>query len=235
MFDSHRFLHWAALFAILSAVTTFLLWLLPQFYSVSPQFDEQASLHQNPFYMGRLWINFIHIFFALLAYGGAALLLSKHSPALSAAGFLSFLFWGFIELLGVSILIFAVNQTWRAQYAGADPTSQVMLETHIRGFMGMWDAMFFLLLIAFLLGTTCYGMAAVRQGGFERLIGILFLLAAPLTIIITLDGYAGLSLSGWIAWSYPILQPVSRFLLGIWLWRSGRVMQMEAVPLAGTT
>ena len=99
----------------------------------------------------------------------------------------------------------------------------------------MWDAMFFLLLIAFLIGTTCYGMATVRQDGFERLIGILFLLAAPLTIIITLDGYAGLSLSGWIAWSYPILQPVSRFLMGIWLWRSARAMQMEAVPLAGTT
>ena len=124
VFDSHRFLHWAALFAILSAITTFLLWLLPQFYAVSPQFHEQALLHQNPFYMGRLWINFIHIFFALLAYGGAALLLSKHSPALSAVGFLSFLFWGFVELLGVSILIFAINQTWRAQYAGADPVSQ---------------------------------------------------------------------------------------------------------------
>ena len=187
-------------------------------------------IYQNRFYMGRLWVNFVHIFFALIAYAGAALLMSRHSPALSALGYLWFLFWGFIELLGVSILIFAVNYNWRASFVAADSTTQILLETHIQGFLGIWDAMFFLLLIAFLLGTTCYGVAAVRQNGFERLVGILFLLAVPLTLIITLDGYAGMSLSGWIAWSYPILQPVSRFLLGIWIWRSAKEMQLVVEP-----
>ena len=231
----NRFLRWTAIFAILSAITTFFLWLLPRFYSVGPDFQAQTLLYQNPFYMGRLWVNFIHIFFAIAAYAGAAYVLKRHSPALASFGFLSFLLWGFVELLGVSILLIAVNYNWRANYAAADPDTQAMLESHIHGFSGIWDAMFFLLLIAFLIGTIFFGMAAVRQRGMERMIGCLFLLAAPLTIIITLDRYAGMSLSNWIAWSYPILQPASRFLLGLWLWHSVTTSTPKTETFAETT
>ena len=49
---------------------------------------------------------------------------------------------------------------------------------------------------------------------------ILLLLAAPLTIVILLSGYAGMPfLEPLVSWSYPILQPFSRALMGVWLWR----------------
>ncbi len=75
----------------------------------------------------------------------------------------------------------------------------------------------FLLLTTFLIGTLSYGIALASGGTPERLLALLFLLAAPLTVIIMLDGYFGASLSGWIAWSYPLLQPLSRALTGAWL------------------
>ena len=76
-----------------------------------------------------------------------------------------------------------------------------------------------LLLVAFLLGTTSYGIAAFREKGLTRIMGLLFLLAVPLTLVIILDRYMGYSLSIWISWSYPLLQPVSRFIMGYWLWK----------------
>jgi hypothetical protein len=49
---------------------------------------------------------------------------------------------------------------------------------------------------------------------------VLLLLAVPLTLAITLQEYAGASrLAPIVNAIYPILQPVSRALLGLWLWR----------------
>jgi hypothetical protein len=60
----HRsFLRTGAVCAVLSAVTTFLLWLLPRFYDALVGFlDESVALHVNPAYMARWWVNFVHIF-----------------------------------------------------------------------------------------------------------------------------------------------------------------------------
>lgn len=216
-----RSLKCAALFAGLSAVTTLLLWLLPRLYPAPGGVDEAVALHANPFYMARLWVNFVHIFFALVAYGASAWLLSRRSLALAWGGMLSFVLWGFTELLGVTVNLFAVNGTWRAGYATATPELQQQLRANIAAFGTVWDAMFFLLLVAFLIGTACYGLAAIRGAGIERLVGWLFLLAVPLTVAIMLGGYTRLTaLNVLVDWTYPVLQPVSRVVLAGWLWRS---------------
>ena len=62
-------------------------------------------------------------------------------------------------------------------------------------------------------------MALFEGQVLQRSLAILFILAAPLTVIIILDGYFGAGLSAWVAWAYPVLQPVSRALLGVWLFR----------------
>jgi hypothetical protein len=212
----------AAIAAVLSAVTTFLLWLLPRLYEAPQGFEETLRLHQNGFYLGRLWVNFIHIFLALAAYGGAAAVLWRRSPGLAGYGLISFLLWGFVELVGVAINIFAVNATWRAQFSTATPEVQERLRVLLLGFPSIWDAMFFVLLVGFLFGTTCCGLAALPGKGLERWVGILFLLGTPLTIAIMIGEYTSLTvLNKFTGWTYPFLQPVSRALLGVWLWRTG--------------
>jgi hypothetical protein len=209
----------ASVCAVLSAVTTFLLWLLPRFYDAPATFDERVALYRNPYVAARLWVNFVHIFLALAAYGAAAVRLSGRAPALAGAGFLWFVLWGFTELLGVTVNIFAVNRTWRAQYGGASAEQRTQLRTNLAGFDAVWDAMFFLLLVAFLLGSLCYGLAFLREHGAGRWVGWLFLLAVPLTAAIMLGGYAGVTVfDGAVSAIYPVLQPVSRALLGWWLW-----------------
>ena len=45
--------------------------------------------------------------------------------------------------------------------------------------------------------------------------------AVPLTVIILLSEYAGMTALGpLVAWSYPTLQPVSRSLMAAWLWQT---------------
>jgi hypothetical protein len=213
-------LRFAAVAAALSALTTFLLWLLPRLYQAPANFDQSIALHTNPFYLGRLWVNFVHIFFALSAYAAATCLLWRRTPALAGMGFVWMLMWAMAELLGVSVNLFAVNGTWRAQFATSTPEMQDQLRVLLMGFQGVWDGVFFLLLVCFLLGSLCYGLALVRQQKMERALGWLFLLAVPLTVAIMLGGYTSISaFDGVAGMVYPVLQPVSRLLLAVWLWR----------------
>lgn len=218
----------SAVAAVLSAVTTFLLWLLPRMYDSPAGFEQSVALRENAYYLARLWVNFVHIFLALTAYGAAAWLLWRRSPALAGFGFLWFLLWGFVELIGVTTNLFAVNRLWRAQYAASTPEVQEQLRALLLGFEGVWDALFFLLLVGFLLGTTFYGVAALRGAGLERWVGYLFLLAAPLTVGIMIGGYTSLRVfDGFVAWVYPVLQPVSRALLGVWLWSEAQRLTLR--------
>jgi hypothetical protein len=209
-----------ALCAGASAATTFLLWLLPRLYEPANGFDESLRLHAEPLYMTRWWVNFVHVFLALTGYWAAAAALWHRNRFLAGSSLLWFLLWGFTEIVGVSINIWAVNRTWRAQYATADPATQEILKANLTGFAAIWDAIFFVILISFLLGTLSLGLAAIRGAGLDRWVGVLLLLAVPLTVAILLGDYAGITALGpLVTWSYPLLQPVSRALMAAWLWR----------------
>lgn len=209
--------------AFASAVTTFLLWLLPRFVPPAADFEAAVALQANTAYLARWWVNFAHLFLALSAYGLATWVWTRRSPALALGGFLAFLLWGITELLGVTVNLFAVNGTWRAGYAAAPPEMQSVLRTQITGFAAVWDAMFFLLLVGFLIGSVSHGLAAIRGRGLERAVGALTLASVPLTGAILLGGYTRFTgLDPIVEWAYPVLQPISRATLGLWLWRQRR-------------
>lgn len=203
--------------AIVTAVTTFLLWWLPQQYAAPSTLEESMALHATAPFMARLWVNYVHVFLALLAYGAAAWAVRTQAPVAAAIGFTAFFMWCLTEAVGVSINIWAVNHDWRGAYSAADETERALIRSSIHTFQGIWNGLFFVILWTFLIATLAYAVALFRNGVMQKILAVLFLLAAPLTIIIMADRYFGASLSQWIEWSYPTLQPVSRALLGIWL------------------
>jgi hypothetical protein len=214
------FLRIAGALGVLSAVTTVLLWLLPRLYQQPESFDDVVALSGNGLYIGRLWVNLVHVAIALVAYTAAAGLATRRAPILAKAGLLWMTIWAAVELAGVSILIFAVNRTWRAGYPGADEAGRVAIRHALDAFAAAWDALFFVILVAFLLGTTLLGLALLHGRGLRRVVGLLHLLAAPLTVFIMLGEYWEAAWALAIAdWVYPALQPASRALLGIWIWR----------------
>ncbi|MHA7872815.1 MAG: hypothetical protein ACX939_10735 [Hyphococcus sp.] len=215
---SERYFYiFGAIAAIITAGTTLLLWWLPQQYASPITFEDAIALHANAPYITRLWVNFFHVFLALLGYAAAAWAVRGQAPVAAAIGFAAYGFWCFSEALGVSMNIWALNGDWRASYASAGAAERDLIEGSIHTIQGIWDGIFFVVLMTFLVGTIAYAVALFRGGALQKVLAGLFLLAAPLTLIIMADGYFGASLSQWIEWSYPTLQPVSRALLGIWL------------------
>lgn len=219
MDQGNNFLKITAIAAILSGITTFLLWLLPKLYTASG-FEETSLLYQNGYYLSRLWVNFIHIPLALASYYGLAACKFERNKLLSVFGFAWFSFWGLIEMIGISIIIFAVNFTWRKQYAVADTAQRSVLKSQIQGFYAIWDAMFFVLLISFLVGSICYAAMTWRSRGLEKLLNYLIILSVPLTILIVFGEYVHIEWANAIVnYTYPLLQPVSRILMGLVIWK----------------
>ena len=220
------FLKITALASFATVLTTFLLWLLPKFYTISGQTVEDLTLASDPFYMTRLWINFFHIPLALAAYFGFVYSLRKRELAKVGLGMIWFLIWGLVEMLGVSGLILMVNNTWRKAYATSSAQAQEVLQLQIEHYLSLWDSMFFVLLAAFMLGTACFGWATWKGRGLEKILSYLFWLAVPLTLLIILSRYAGQTWAGAIvAILYPLLQPISRGLLGTYLWKNAKYDQ----------
>lgn len=221
---------------MLSAVTTFFLWYLARQIPAAESFDDMARLHANGPFMARQWVNLLHIPLALLAYIGATRAVSANTRGWALAGLLFFVVWGVAEMAGVAINIFAVNGVLRPAYLAADPDSAAVLASTITALLVVWDALFFVILIGFLFGTILLGIALLAEAsGLQRIVAWLMLAAAPLTLVIILSGYFGISeLDPAISAVYPVLQPISRALLGIWLWRAASRLRMpekrQAVP-----
>lgn len=223
MIPSRMLIRLAALCAIATAFTTFFLWLLPRLYTAPETFEASIALAENSYYMARLWVNFVHIPLALIAYFGMVAMLMAHDPFKITLGYVWFLIWGLVEMVGVSILIFSVNGTWRASYAVSDLSTKAELRQNIELFSSLWDSMFFVLLVAFLLGTAFFGWATWKGKGLEKILSYLFWMAVPLTLCIILSGYFDQTWAGpLVTWLYPLLQPISRFSMGIVLWKSNK-------------
>lgn len=208
-----------AVAAGLSAATTLLLWLLPRLSIAPVGLEPEIALAADPFHLARLGVNFGHVFLALAGYAAATVLVARRSPAFAWAGLVAFGIWALAEAIGVSINLWAVNMTWRAGYAAADPAGQAAIKAAILTVAGIWDGLFFLVLVSFLAGSLLLGLGAIATPGTARAIPVLLLLGAALTLVILLDGYFGAQLSPLIGWAYPLLQPISRAAMAVWIWR----------------
>lgn len=226
--DDSGFVRFAAICSCISAVTTFLMWYLARRTPAGAQFEETLQLANNFSYMARWWINFAHIFFALAAYSGAVAVLRHRSLAWGLWSLLLFGTWGLVELVGVTAAIWAVNRGWRAEYGLAGPARRELLRIFLEAWPQVWNALFFLLLIAFLFGSLSLGLLAIKGRGLERTTGILLLLAVPLSTLIMLGEYWNVKVaSGLETVIYPVLQPASRMVMGVWLWKSARHLKQE--------
>ena len=218
---SRSFFRAVGLCSVLSATTTLLLIFMPQLYETPSTFEEQVTLHTDSFYMARLWVYFVHPLLVLTAAWGVAAKKLDTAAGAASTGFIFFAMWGFAEALQQALSLVALNFTWRASYAKSmDEALREMLHTQIVGFNGIWDALFFLLLTGFMLGNLLYGIALWKGVGLEKVLSGLFFFIAAFTLVNLISNYGGpVLLSGALGWIYPVIQPIARVLIGIWLWR----------------
>lgn len=214
------FFRFAAVAAFASALTTLAVHLLPRLWRAD-SFEQGLALPSNPLYMGRLWIVLVHCALVVISMFAVAVRKLRSDPALASFGLLGYLAFALAEWLRTSLVLFAVNRSWRVRYAGAtDETARGVARGAIEAFGGVNDALFFLFFTAFTLGTLCYGLALSKGRGLEKAVGLVYLIWFALNLPPALDEFAGFSgLATPFAWVGPVFQPAARVLTGVWLWR----------------
>jgi hypothetical protein len=220
---SQRFLRVAATCWMVSSVTTLCLIFLPRLVPEAPDLESQAELFQDPAYRTRVWVALFHPLIVLVGALGILMARFPRSPGAASCGFLFFLLWAGTEAIQQSLVLVALNWTWRAAYSS---NRDFALESHIRAFEGVSDALFFFLLIAFILANLCFSLAVWDRGKLTRTISIFFMLAAGLGLVSLLTSFGrGVLPESVMAVAYPTIQPAGRFLTGVWLWRTAQEAQ----------
>jgi hypothetical protein len=229
-----RFFRFGAVCAVLTALTTLVVHIVPDLWADATTFEQQVELRLNPIYMAQRWTILVHcalVILSMFVLGAAKL---RNAPVMVSFGFLGYLCFGFTEILRTSISIFAVNRTWRAGYAAAaDDATREQFRSLITAYAGINQALFFIFYTGFVIGLVCYGLAFLRSGGRKSPLGLLFLVWALLDLPGFIDAVAGTeSLGRNFEWVGPYFLPLARLYVGVWLWKNadrlGSSFQREA-------
>jgi hypothetical protein len=181
-----------AVCALLTAITTLGVHVMPNLWANAVSFEQQIGLCSNPFYLANRWIVLLHCALVLLSMFLLGLAEWRTHPVLITFGLLGFLAFAFTELVRTALSIFAVNRRWRAAYAAAaDDATRAHFRGLIEAFGGVNDALFFLFDAAFLVGLVCYGIAFLRSAGPGTALGVLFVAWSLLTLPPLIDAAGG--------------------------------------------
>jgi hypothetical protein len=216
---SVRFYRFAAVCAFLSVVTTLLLIFLPEFYLPGEGFEARMARINDPAYRLRSWVYLLHPFVTWTAALGIALRLRRSAPALALTGLAGFTVWAVTEA-GQQALTLNVFDDWRAAYLAGDAAVRANMPLLTQMYDGLWDTMYFLLLLCFAIGNAIYAIALWRGRGLSRVLAGFYIAAVALTISFLVTELNGPALPDALGfWLYPAIQPIGRTLIGVWLWK----------------
>lgn len=215
------FYRFAAVCSVVSALTTCGLIFLPDFYAPLEGFAGRMQRVHDPAYVLRSWVYLLHPFFTGTAALAVALRLRRVAPALVIPGLIGFMLWAVTEAAQQTITLQAFDK-WRVAYLAGDEAvrSTMVLRTAI--YDGIWDALYFFLLIVFLIGNVLYSIALWRgRTTLSKAVSLGYMGAALLTapLISVEAGGPGMP-PAFDIWLYPAIQPLARTLIGVWLWRN---------------
>ena len=217
---SPAFYRVAALCSIASALTTLGLIFLPGALAPADDFAARMARVSDPVYRFYAWVYFVHPFLVVTAALAVAMRLRREAASLVIPALLAFLFWGATEAAQQALTLFAFNP-WRIAWLAGDPAVRATMEARTAMYDGLWNAMYFLLIVGFFIANSLYAIAMWRHDRMSRAVGGFYAAAALLTlqIIVVEVGSPPLLPDAIDFWLYPLIQPLARTLIGVWLWR----------------
>jgi hypothetical protein len=181
-----------------------------------------VALHPNPLYMLRQWMSFLNIFAVLVASWGLAVCQFRRSPGAASTGMLFLLFYGAAELLGRATMLFAREYNWtHALLSTSDEGQRAELLQAITRFDDVWAGLFVLILLTFTAGATLLAWATRGGARLQRATSGFLFAAAGLGLLTLVARYVP-SLRLVASWGYPVVQPASRLLIGLFLLSESR-------------
>jgi hypothetical protein len=246
LYFSARFYRGAALCSFASALTTLGLIFLPRLYPPVPDFDARMALGGHPAYVLRSWIYLAHPFLVFVPALAIAARCRARAAGAASLGLWGFGLWAAAEAAQQALTKVALDRTWRAAWPTASAAEREVIRGDVAMYDVLWDSLYLLLLLGFLLGNVCLALAlqgkgALRGAGAERrrdrLAGWVsgaYLAAAGLTLLLLVPEVGGPVVAGSATgWLYPLIQPAGRALIGVWLWREAMRPETTAAPPAG--
>ena len=231
---SDRFIRGAAAAQCASGVTTLgLIFLARGFRPVSDALMAVERL-DDPIYLLRLTVGIVHPFIVLFGALGIAAVRATRATGAAATAVVFMVLWAGTEAVQQAIALVAVHWTWRAGLAATtDPATALRLRGHIESADGLADAMFLVILMAFVVANVALAVATWERDPLSRAVSVGFVLAAALGVISGLTAFGpGVLPAGVMAVLYPALQPPARILTGIWLWRQAGTPSARSSPVA---
>jgi hypothetical protein len=121
------------------------------------------------------------------------------------------LLWGATEAGQQALTLFAFNP-WRIAWLAGDTEVRATMAVRTAVYDGLWNAMYFLLIVGFFIANALYAAALWRRGGWSRVVGGFFAAAAALTLAIIVIEVGGPQLLADPVdfWLYPLIQPLAR-------------------------
>lgn len=222
----------AAACSFASAATTLLLIFMPEFYAPVP--DDIAGRMQrvaDPAYQVRAWVYQVHPFLVFTAALGVAAAHRRTSPALALGGLLGFALWAITEAAQQSLTLFAFDD-WRRAWLAGDTVVRATIEVRTAVYDGLWEAAYSLLLIGFILGNAFFAAFLLQdEQAFSRVVGCFFVAAAVLSLSNLSAEVGGPTLPSEVSyWAYPLIQPIGRALIGLWLLQRGSSQTRKMPP-----
>jgi len=173
----------------------------------------------DPAYQVRAWVYLVHPFLVFVAALGIGLVTLRRSPVLALGGLLGFLLWAFNEAAQQTLTLFAFD-AWRTAWPTADAATREAIRTNVMLYDGIWDSLYMLLLIGFAVGNALLGAAAWGDRLLDRTVSACLYAACSLTVALFIQQLGVTVLPDQLLqWAYPIIQPLGRVLIGVWLWQ----------------
>lgn len=221
---SERFIRGAAAAQCVSGLTTLGLIFLARGFRPVTDIVTAVERLDDPLYLLRLAVGIVHPFIVLFGALGIAVVRVAHATGAVVTAVTFLLLWAGTEAVQQAIALVAVQWTWRAALAGTPDAATVLrLRSHIEGADGLTDAMFLVILMAFVVANVALAVATWQPDALSRAVSVGFVLAAALGVISGLTAFGtGVLPPAVMAVLYPALQPPARVLTGIWLWRHAR-------------
>ncbi|MEM7502698.1 MAG: hypothetical protein AAF417_11670 [Pseudomonadota bacterium] len=206
---------------LVAGAVTLAIVILPYFYGQPPSFEARLELHNNPWYLLRLWLSFLNIFAILLAALGLAVHRAHYAPGAALSGLLFLLFYGATELIGRSVMIFTREYRWVHAAQSAEGEARTAILELIRTFDATWAGAFPLILITFSLSAFLFAWSLRDGTGLQRVACWAMFAASALGAVTFLAPYVS-GLRPIASYGYVIIQPGSRVLVGLFLLGAAR-------------
>ncbi len=211
---------------LVAGTVTLMIVILPYVYGQPTSFEARLELHNNSWYLLRLWLSFLNIFAILLAALGLAVHGVQRSPGAALSGMLFLLFYGATELIGRSVMIFTREYRWVHAVQSAEGETRTAIVELIRTFDATWAGAFPLILITFSLSAFLFAWSLRGGRGLQQIACWALFAAAALGAVTLLAPYVP-GLRTVASSGYVIVQPASRFIVGLFLLGAARKIRRE--------